>query len=177
MMKEHDFTPVIRRILSDEFCSATEQIFGQSDLLQYINVKTVSASRGSKSRGLFGSLYAIYVLVEDYVNRDFHISGDYGNAEGVKFSDLFRRQRELPFGSKLQNHALNHRLNQEFRKYFPISATQPILRDTDNHQYWINEHLLQVDVEGHEYNIAEVIIRILDAIHRCETGIFSLIHP
>lgn len=163
MMKEHGFTPVIRRMLSDEFGSVAEQILEQSDLLQYINVKTISASRGSKARGSFGNLYAIYVLVEDYVNRDFHISGDYEDAEGARFSDLFRRQRELPFGRKLQNHALNHRLNQEFRKYFPISGTQPILRDTESHQYWINEHLLKVEAEGQEYNIAEAIIRILDA--------------
>ena len=163
MMREHGFTPLIRRILSDEFGSVAEQILKQSDLLQYINVKTVSASRGSKARGSFGNLYAIYVLVEDYLNRDFHISGDYEDAEGAKFSDLFKHQRELPFGSKLQNHALNHRLNQEFRKYFPISGTQPILRDTEIHQYWINEHLLKVEVEKHEYNIAKVIIRILDA--------------
>ena len=163
MMREHSFTPVIRRILSDEFGSVSEQILRQSDLVQYINVKTVSASRGSKARGSFGNLYAIYVLVEDYINRGFHVSEDYEDAEGARFSDLFKRQRELPFGSKLQNHALNHRLNQEFRKYFPISGAQPILRDNESHQYWINEHLLKVEIEGQEHNIAEAIIKIIDA--------------
>ncbi len=61
-MKEHDFTPVIRRILFAEFGSASEQIFKRSELLQYINVKTISASRGSKARGSFGNLYAIYLI-------------------------------------------------------------------------------------------------------------------
>jgi len=176
-MKEHGFTPVIRQILSEEFGPASEGIFKQSELLQYLNVKTVSASRGSKSRGSFANIYALYVLVEDYVKRGFHISGDYEDAEGAKFSDLFRRQRELPFGSKLQNHALNHRLNQEFRRYFPISNAQPILRDVETHQYWINEHLLRVEVDGQEHNLAEAIIRIIDAyIDAKQESFTSFIH-
>lgn len=163
MMKEHGFTPVMRQILSEEFGPASEEVFKRSELLQYLNVKTISASRGSKARGSFGNIYAIYVLLEDYVNRGFHITGDYEDAEGARFSDLFRRQRELPFGSKLQNHALNHRLNQEFRKYFPLSNTQPILRDVETHHYWINEHLLKVEVNGEEHNLAEAAIRIIEA--------------
>ncbi len=162
-MKEHSFTPVIRQILSEEFGPAYEEIFKQSELLQYLNVKTISASRGSKARGSFGNIYAIYVLVEDYVRRGFHIRGDYEDAEGAQFSALFKRQRGLPFGSRLQNHALNHRLNQEFRKCFPIANIQPILRDAETRQYWINEHLLAVEVHEREYNLAEAVIRIIDA--------------
>ncbi len=162
-MKEHGFTPIIRRILSDTFGGVAKEVFRQSELLQYINIKTVSASRGSKARGSFGNLYAIYVLVEDYVKREFHINEDYEDAEGARFSDLFKRQRQLPFGSKLQNHALNHRLNQEFRKYFPISDFQPILRDTQTNRYWINENLLKIQIAKQEYNIAEAIIEIIDA--------------
>ncbi len=162
-MKEHSFTPVIRKILAEEFGTASERIFETSELLQYLNVKTVSAARGSKARGSFGNIYALYVLVEDYVRRGFHLSGDYEDAEGARFSDLFKRQRELPFGSKLQNHALNHRLNQEFRRYFPMSDTQPVLRDVETHRYWINEHLLKIEMDGQEYNLAEAILRIIDA--------------
>ncbi len=90
-MKEHGFTSIIRRVLSAEFGPAFEEIFKQSELLQYLNVKTISASRGSKARGSFGNIYAIYVLVEDYVQRGFHISGDYEDAEGARFSDLLGR--------------------------------------------------------------------------------------
>ena len=93
-MKEHDFTPVIRHILAEEFGTHSEAILQQSDLLQYINFKTVSASRGSKARGSFGNLYAIYVLVEDYVNRGFHKSGDYRDADGARFTDLLRHRRQ-----------------------------------------------------------------------------------
>jgi len=162
-MKEHEFTPTIRKILREEFGANAEDLLKNSALLQYINVKTTSASRGSKARGSFGNIYAIFVLVEDYINRRFHISGNYEDAAGAKFSDLLKRQRELPFGSKLQNHALNHRLNQEFEKYFPFANAQPVLRDPETHQYWINENLLMIDTNKDSYNIAEAILRIINA--------------
>ena len=116
---EHDFTPVIRKILTKHFKDKAEDLFEKSPLLQYINLKTVSATRGSKARSSFANLYAIYVLAEDYIKHGYHKKGDYSKYEGAQFSKLFKRQRELPFGRKLQIHALNHRMNEEFRKFFP----------------------------------------------------------
>lgn len=163
MISEHEFTKKIRSILQEEFGSIAEEVFQKSELLQYLNIKTRSASRGSKSRGSFANHYALYVLVEDYIAKDFHGSGNYAAYEGAKFSDLFQRQRELPFGSKLQNHALNHRLNEEFRKYFPTCEYLPILRSTETNRYWINENLLKVPVADIAYQIAPAIARIIDA--------------
>jgi len=117
---EHQFTQEIKAILKDHFGKAAEEIFDRNPLLQYLNIKTRSASRGSKARGSFANIYAIFVLVEDYLKHDFDKRGDYTNYAGAKFTNLFKRQRELPFGSKLQNHGLNHRMNEEFRKFFPI---------------------------------------------------------
>ena len=74
---EHDFTPVIREVLTRHFGSAAQDLFEKSPLLQYINLKTVSAMRGSKARRSFANLYAIYVLAEDYVAHGFHKKGDY----------------------------------------------------------------------------------------------------
>lgn len=115
---EHDFTPIIGSILESHFGESAQDLFDKSPLLQYLNLKTVSATRGSKARGSFASLYAIYVLVEDYIEHGYHKKGNYTQYEGARFTKLFTRQRQLPFGSKLQNHALNHRMNQEFRKFF-----------------------------------------------------------
>ena len=157
---EHYFTENIKRILIDIFEQNSDQIFENSLLIQYINLKTRSADRGSKSRSSFGNLYAIYVLIEDYLNNNFHIKGKYKAYEGAHFSDLFKRQRELPFGSKLQNHHLNHRLNQEFRKYFPTAELPPIMRS--NQKYWFNENLLKIKIGKRVFNIAETIIKIID---------------
>ena len=135
---EHEFTKKIKEILRKNFGKHSGKIFSESHIIQYLNIKTKSASKGSKSRGSFANLYAIYVLVEDYISKDFHKNNKnnrYTNYEGAVFTDLFKRQRELPFGQKLQNHALNHRMNEEFKKCFPTCDYIPILRDLKTNRY------------------------------------------
>ncbi len=163
MITEHQFTAVIRRVLDEFFGDAAEEVFAHSELLQYLNIKTRSAARGSKARGSFANHYALYVLVEDYVSKGFNDREDYPEYEGARFSDLFKRQRELPFGSKLQNHALNHRLNEEFKGYFPNCEFVPILRNTESNRYWVNENLLRVVVGGVKRKLAPAILKIIDA--------------
>jgi len=170
---EHDFTPVIREILSKHFGEAAEDLFEKSPLLQYINLKTVSATRGSKARSSFANLYAIYVLVEDYVRHGFHNKGDYSEYEGARFSKLLKRQRELPFGRKLQNHALNHRLNEEFRKFFPQVDAQPILRVVETKRYWINEKLIVPTLGRKSRNLAHPVIEIINAYAEMKQASFE----
>ena len=159
---EHEFTQQIQAVLRSDFGEVSEDIFEKSEILQYLNIKTISATRGSKARSSFANLYALYVLIEDYLNRGFDEKSDYSNYQGAAFTDLFKRQRELPFGNKLQNHALNHRMNSDFRKYFPRTEYIPILRDVEIKRYWINENLLKISAGGDLYNIARSIISIVD---------------
>lgn len=159
---EHSFTKVIKRVLIDEFGDKSDAIYLSCHILQYINIKTKSADRGSKARANFTNLYAIYVLVEDYINKGFHQNKGYRDYNGAKYSDLIQRQKQLPFGQKFQNHSLNHRLNQEFAKYFSTLDYEPIIRDTDAKKYWFNENLLICKIDKKEYNIAESIIKIID---------------
>src|SRR3989304_3508612 len=158
----HDFTPQIMEVLTLEFGKTAAAIFERSPLIQYLNIKTKSATRGSKARGSFANLYAVYVLVEDDLRNNFDKRKDYSDYEGAKFTDLYQRQRELPFGSKLQNHALNSRMNEEFRKYFPQVEYVPILRNLKTNRYWINENLLRIAVGRKKYNIANSIIAVID---------------
>ncbi|MBI9038419.1 MAG: restriction endonuclease [Bacteroidales bacterium] len=159
---EHNFTKQIKKILTNNFGKFSEDVFQRSELLQYINIKTVSANRGSKSRGSFGNLYAIYVLIDDYLKNKFDKKRKYDEYEGAIFSALFSRQRELPFGAKLQNHALNHRMNQEFKKTFPTCDYTPIIRVVETKRYWINENLLNVKIDRKKCNIAKSVIEIID---------------
>lgn len=160
---EHEFTKIIKQILAQNFSASGEQIFSASELIQYLNIKTKSANKGSKSRGSFANLYAIYVLVEDYLFKDFHQSEMYSDYEGAIYTTIFKRQRELPFGKKLQNHAFNHRLNEEFKRYFPTCDFIPILRNPKTNRYWFNENLLKVKIQENVHNIAETVIQIVDA--------------
>jgi hypothetical protein len=159
----HFFTDKIDEILKKYFSEDFEQIFQNSELLQYINIKTKSANKGSKSRSSFGNLYAIYVLIEDYITNGFDNNSGYSEYAGAKFSELFKRQRELPFGSKLQNHALNHRMNEEFKKFFPSCEHTPIIRLVKTNRYWFNENLIKIKANKKEFNIAKVVLEIIDA--------------
>lgn len=161
-MEVHNFTPVIQEVLFEYFNKNGEDIFEKSLLLQYINQKTKSANKGAKSRASFANLYAIYVIIEDYIANGFDTNGQYGKYAGAQFSNLFRRQRELPFGEKLQNHALNNRMNAEFQKFFPTSEIVPIIRNLTTNRYWINENLLKIKLRNKTYNIANPIIEIID---------------
>ena len=169
----HSFTEKIEAILNTHFGKDSSQIFQNSKLIKYLNLKTKSADKGSKSRGSFGNLYAIYVLVEDYINNEFHETGDYSKYEGAKYTDLFQRQRELPFGAKLQNHALNQRMNQEFKKFFPTCSFIPIIRVVETKRYWINNNLLNINANGKIFNIAEAIIDIVEAYAKAKTSAFE----
>lgn len=170
---EHEFTKKIKRILAANFGASADRVFLDNPIIQYLNIKTKSANKDSKSRGSFANLYAIYVLVEDYVSKGFHKSGKYANYKGAIFSSLLKRQRELPFGKKLQNHGLNHRMNEEFKKYFPTSEYIPILRDLSTNRYWFNENLLKVKVNRGKYNLAEAIIQIIDAYAEAKKSAFE----
>jgi hypothetical protein len=160
---EHEFTKIIKTILEDKLGDVGYQILRESQLILYLNIKTKSSNKGSKSRGSFANLYAIYVLVEDYLVKIFDRTGMYSDYEGAVYTNLFKRQRELPFGQKLQNHGLNHRMNEEFKKFFPTCEFIPILRNQKTNRYWFNEYLLKVKINENEHNIAETVIHIIDA--------------
>ena len=169
----HSFTSNIKTILNNLFGEDEECIFSSSLLVQYINQKTKSANKGSKARGSFANLYAIYVIIEDYIKQGFVESGKYNKYSGAQYVNLFNRQRELPFGSKLQNHALNNRMNSEFQKFFPTSETIPILRDLKANKYWFNENLIIVNTNGKSFNIANAVILIIDEYVRVKQDSFN----
>ena len=135
-------------------------IFEKSYLFQYIDKKTKTVTTNPKSRKNLANLYAIYVLVEDYLNKKFHIEGDYSKYEGSQFTPLLERTRQLPFGEKYQNHALNSRCNMEFKKFFS-NSNDPIKYDQNLKRYWINESLLKI-LNVKVLNIGPDIIKIID---------------
>lgn len=164
MITEHAFTGTIRDVLTRFFGSQADSILESSLLIQYLNEKTKAANKGSKARGSFANLYSIYVVVEDYVKHGYHKAKKrkYADYEGAMFKDLFRRQRELPFGAKLQNHSLNNRTNSEFQKFFPTANLIPIIRNQETNRYWVNESLLRIRLTGKNFNIANAVIAIID---------------
>lgn len=161
-MMKHAFTTTILAILEEEFPKFGETIFDLSPLLQYLNQKTRSANRGAKARSNLSNLYAIYVLIEDYQSQGFAENRRYASYEGARFGALIARIKALPYGAKFQNHSLNSRTNDEFRKFFPAETRVPIQRNLQTRRYWITESLLQVSVGPQSYSIGEAVLRIID---------------
>ena len=158
-----NFEQDIMKYLEKKYGKNANYIYSLSYILQYIIIKTKSANSGAKARGSFANLYAIYVVVEDYLKKGYDVSGTYSSYEGAQFGALLNRQRELPFGAKLQNHALNSRMNQEFFKFFPMQENiPPIMRDAKTQRYWFNENYLNIDIGNAKVNIAKDIINIID---------------
>ncbi len=91
-----------------------------------------------------------------------------------RFTDLLTRQRRLPFGSKLQNHALNHRLNEEFKRFFPHVEALPVIRDVQTNRYWFNENLLELRDGAQVINLAEVILQIIDQYIQTKQNSFRM---
>jgi hypothetical protein len=160
---KHEFTKTILSSLEKHFPKQSVEILEASPLVQYLNIKTRSANRDAKARGSFANLYAIYVLVEDYDLKGFPLTGDYSKYEGATYTTLLKRQKQLPFGGKLQNHGLNNRLNAEFKKYFRTLGYEPIIRVLETNKYWFSERLLEVKISGKTINIAKAVLEILDA--------------
>jgi len=162
-IKEHDFTKTIKQILKKHFPNNFEEIFNESDLIYYLNYKTKAASKGSKARKSFANLYAIYTVIKDYLEfKETHPNKSYSEYKGGQYSKLKQTMNNLPFGEKLQNHALNHRLNQEFQKVIN-TENNLIIRNKQTNRYWINENYLLIKINDKIYNIAHAVIDIINA--------------
>lgn len=169
----HRFTDTIESTLNEFYPGKGADLLNASPLLQYLNIKTKAAYRGSKSRAGLANHYAIYVLVKDYLDKGFDSRGNYQKYEGARFSDLHQQQQELPFGSKLQNHALNNRMNEEFKKHFPKEKAVPILRDLGSKRYRFNESLIVVSSGGKRFRLAKPIIKIIDRYVEARMDLFN----
>ena len=89
-------------------------------------------------------------------------------------STLLERAKTLKFGDKLQNHALDNRLNDEFRKKISKSELVPIIHNSETKRLHINENLLQISVGNRTFNLAESIIEIIDEYSRAKQSALQL---
>ena len=80
-------------------------------IYKYLKFKTKSVDKDSKARRSLGNIYALKVLIEDF---------NQNKKNGSSFSELLERVRKKPFGTKIQNHPLDNRLNDEFRRKYNV---------------------------------------------------------
>lgn len=112
------------RLLIDCSVEETRNLLLNDLLLRYVGIKTQAVTRTTTRRGAYGNLGTLLILLKDFLDH-FDSYNDY---PGIRFNDYLQEVRLLPGCSKVQNHAINHRLNQEFRKFFGQNVELPVQR-------------------------------------------------
>lgn len=109
----------IKDILNQSFPDNYQELYDNSPLLQYLDAKMGAIYGNSKSRRNLANIYAIYSILYFYRQNNYMDRiEDYKNFEGFEYMSLFSFYRKLYGGQKLQNHALNSRVNGEFKNKY-----------------------------------------------------------
>ena len=128
----------------------------------------------SKSRRSLANIYAIYSILFFY-EKDFYENQEkYKQFDGYEYTKLFYFYRGLYGGSKLQNHALNSRVNGEFKNKFPHSDKDLII--INDGRYLLHIDYLYVcgsDISKTVCKIIEKYINLLIAKDNALIGILE----
>ena len=139
-------------------------LYNNSELLQYLNLKSGAIHGGVKSRRAFANWYTIYGIIHFYVKDGFERDKEkYLQFEGFQYTKIFNYMRGLYGGSKLQNHALNSRVNGEFANKIASDSAKQLILINDN-RYLLNPAYLyvgDVDISTIVIEIAEKYISLL----------------
>lgn len=103
----------IEVILKDNFIDEDVNIyelFNNSPLLKYLDLKTGAIHGNAKTRRNLGNIYAIYSILHYYNQEFYNKPEEYKKFKGYEYTKLFVFFRGLYGGEKLQNHALNSKV-------------------------------------------------------------------
>lgn len=153
----------VREIIEESFPNQSDAIYNASPLIEYLDKKSGAIHGTAKTRRSLANYYAIYSILYFYVDDFFEDPDKYKKFEGYEYTKLFAFYRGLYGGSKLQNHALNSRVNGEFRNKVRTDKDLIIIND--------GKYALHIDylyVNGHDIsklakNIIEKYVDLLMA--------------
>ena len=143
-------------ILKNEYPKDFQKVYDNSPMLQYLDKKMKAVHGNSKTRRSLANIYAIYSILYFYQNDFYEKKDEYRRFEGYDYMRLFNFYRSLYGGSKLQNHALNSRVNGEFHNKIKNAVNDLII--INNGKYLI--HIDYIYVEGHD--ISKVSCKIIE---------------
>lgn len=146
----------VRDILAKHFPNHHNEIYDKSLLLQYLDKKMGAIHGNSKTRRSLANIYAIYAILNFYRIDFYNKLEEYRKFNGYDYMQLFNFYRGLYGGNKLQNHALNSRVNGEFRNKFPTIMNNLII--IHNGKYLIHPDYLYVG----EYDISIACCEIIE---------------
>lgn len=146
----------VESILKEEYPQLYQKIYDGSPLLQYLDKKMKAVHGDCKARRSLANIYAIYSILYFYQKDFFGKRDEYKCFEGYDYMRLFNFYRGLYGGSKLQNHALNSRVNGEFHNKIKNAINDLII--INDGKYLI--HIEYLYVEDHD--ISKVTCRIIE---------------
>lgn len=151
----------IKNILLDEckesLAFAPDAFFEKSPLLQYLDLKMGAISGNTKTRRSLANIYAIYALLYFYSNDYYQKPDEYKEFSGYDYTRLFVFCRSLYGGDKLQNHALNSRVNGEFKNKLVSEAGNDLIVIGEG-KYALHIDYLYVD----GFDISKIAIRVVE---------------
>lgn len=154
----------VAEILQAEFGEDAAAVYEKSPLLQYLDRKMKAVHGDCKTRRSLANVYAIYSLLHFYEADFYGNKSEYRKFRGYEYTKLFVFCRSLYGGSKLQNHALNSRVNGEFRNKISSAASDLII--VENGKYLLHPAYLYVgerDISKVACKVIQKYIRLLEA--------------
>lgn len=154
----------VKDILEKEFPENFQTIYDSSVLLQYLDKKMKAVHGNSKTRRSLANIYAIYSILHFYQHDFYNEPEKYRDFCGYDYMRLFNYYRSLYAGSKLQNHALNSRVNGEFRNKFPNISNDLII--IDNGKYLLHIDYLYVGTQDISKAAVKIIEQYMDLLRK-----------
>ena len=152
----------IEEILKEDYAENYKYIYDNSALIQYLDKKMKAVHGDSKTRRSLANIYAIYSIIHYYKDDFYNNPEKYRAFEGYDYTKLFIFYRGLYGGNKLQNHALNSRVNGEFKNRFPLQKNDLII--INNGKYLIHIDYLYVDKKDISWTICKIIERYIELL-------------
>ncbi len=148
----------IKDILEEDYGNDYNEIFNNSPLIKYLDKKTGAIDGDSKTRRSLGNIYTIYSALYYYNEMGFYNNKPkYQKFDGFEYNTLWTFCKNQYGGNKLQNHALNNRLNTEF--------LNKVAKDSNKELLIINgsKYLIHVDyLYVNNIDISKTVIKIIE---------------
>lgn len=163
----------IEKILKEDHPDHFQQIYDSSLLLQYLDKKMKAVHGNSKTRRSLANIYAVYSILYFYKDDYFNKPQEYREFDGYDYMRLFNFYRRLYGGSKLQNHALNSRVNGEFRNRFPGISNDLII--VNNGKYLLHIDYLYVENEDISKTVCRIIEKYIELLIAKDHALISIL--
>lgn len=164
----------VKEILVEDFPENYQKIYDNSRLLQYLDKKMKAVHGNSKTRRSLANIYAIYSILHFYRYDYYDRSDDYKKFEGYDYMRLFTYYRGLYGGSKLQNHALNSRVNGEFRNKFADADTDLII--INNGKYLIHIDYIYVEKKDISKTCCKIVEKYIKLLTEKDHALLTILN-